>query len=124
MHSVLNTLALGLVAGNAKSIVNQADVKRNTLLEKIAQNTENNNDTDISDGVGQIKIIHGIEAYTFTGLDATTLYYFEIYPFSPGALSEYYQLILYLLRSFYVSLFTLGRIYPTCDLVGDPLMLQ
>jgi endonuclease I len=52
---------------------------------------ENNNDTDISDGVGQIKIIHGIEAYTFTGLDATTLYYFEIYPFSNFGIDTDYK---------------------------------
>jgi len=44
--------------------------------------TESNDDTDISDGSGQVNVNHGNEAYTFTGLDAGTLYYFEIYPFT------------------------------------------
>ena len=43
---------------------------------------ENNDDTDISDGAGQVNVSHGNENYTFLGLDASTLYYFEIYPFA------------------------------------------
>ena len=44
--------------------------------------TENNDDTDISDGSGQINVSHGDENYTFLGLNASTLYYFKIYPYS------------------------------------------
>ena len=43
---------------------------------------ENSDDTDISDGVGQVNVNHGDEAYTFSGLTPATNYYFEIYPFS------------------------------------------
>ena len=43
---------------------------------------ENNNDIDISDGGGQVNVSHGGETYTFTGLDANIMYYFEIYPYA------------------------------------------
>ncbi len=43
---------------------------------------ENSDDTDISDGIGHVNVNHGDETYTFTGLDESTIYYFEIYPYS------------------------------------------
>ena len=44
--------------------------------------TEQNDDTNLSDGNGKANISHGNETYTFTGLDANTTYYFEIFPYS------------------------------------------
>ncbi len=43
---------------------------------------ENSDDTDISDGSGNVNVNHGDETYTFAGLDESTTYYFEIYPYS------------------------------------------
>jgi len=39
-------------------------------------------DTDLSDGSGVKNVGHGVESYTFSGLDAETTYYFKIYPYS------------------------------------------
>ena len=44
--------------------------------------TEQNDDTDISDGSGRVNVNHGNENYTFSGLNASTTYYFEIYPYT------------------------------------------
>ncbi len=55
--------------------------KTGTFIAPV-DSVENNNDTDISDGSGHVNVSHGDEAYTFTGLDANTTYYFEIYPYT------------------------------------------
>ncbi len=39
-------------------------------------------DTDMSDGSGQINVTHGVQAYTFTGLNVSTTYYFKIWPYT------------------------------------------
>ncbi len=44
--------------------------------------TESNDDTDISDGYGQVNVSHGDETYTFSELNANTTYYFKIYPYT------------------------------------------
>ena len=44
--------------------------------------TEQNDDTDYSDGIGQVNVLHGVENYTFSGLSTNTTYYIEIYPYS------------------------------------------
>ncbi len=44
--------------------------------------TEQNDDTDLSDGNGKVNINHGDETYNFTGLIANTTYYFKIFPYS------------------------------------------
>ncbi len=41
-----------------------------------------NDDTDLSDGEGDININHGSETYTWAGLDTATIYYFIIYPYT------------------------------------------
>lgn len=44
--------------------------------------TEQNDDTDLSDGSGKVNVNHGNENYTFSGLTPSTTYYFEIYPYT------------------------------------------
>jgi hypothetical protein len=39
-------------------------------------------DTDVSDGSGQVNVAHGTEAYIWTGLSQNTHYYFTIYPYT------------------------------------------
>jgi len=39
-------------------------------------------DTDMSDGSGQINVAHGVETYTFEGLDQSTQYFFKIWPYT------------------------------------------
>ncbi len=39
-------------------------------------------DTDVSDGSGQVNIAHGDQAYTWSGLSQSTHYYFTIYPYT------------------------------------------
>ncbi len=39
-------------------------------------------DTDVSDGSGVVNVAHGIETYTWTGLNQNTHYYFTIYPYT------------------------------------------
>ncbi len=39
-------------------------------------------DTDLSDGSAVVKVAQGNQAYSFTGLNATTTYYFTIYPYT------------------------------------------
>jgi len=39
-------------------------------------------DTDLSDGEGDININHGTQTYTWGGLDTATVYYFTIYPYT------------------------------------------
>ena len=44
--------------------------------------TAQSDDTDISDGSGQVNVVHNTEAYTFTGLSQGTHYYFKIWPYT------------------------------------------
>ena len=44
--------------------------------------TDATNDTDWSDDDYEVNIAPGVETYTFTGLTASTLYSFEIYPYT------------------------------------------
>jgi len=44
--------------------------------------TAQSNDTDMSDDEGKVNIISGIEAASFTGLNAETQYFFKIFPFT------------------------------------------
>lgn len=53
--------------------------------------TEQNNETDYSDGVGQVNILHEVETCTFTGLLPNTTYYFEIYPYSNFSVNTDYK---------------------------------
>ncbi len=39
-------------------------------------------DTDVSDGAGVVNVAHGVQAYTWTGLNQATHYYFTIYPYT------------------------------------------
>ncbi len=39
-------------------------------------------DLDVSDGAGVVNVAHGVQAYTWTGLDQSTHYYFTIYPYT------------------------------------------
>ncbi len=39
-------------------------------------------DTDVSDGSGNVNVIHGTEIYTWTQLDSSTVYYLTIYPYN------------------------------------------
>jgi len=48
------------------------------------------NDIDVSDGAGAMNITAGVGNYTFSGLDATTTYYFMIFPYTnSGALIDF-----------------------------------
>ncbi|WP_296385188.1 choice-of-anchor J domain-containing protein [Winogradskyella sp.] len=52
--------------------------------------TEPADDTDWSDDEAEIKIGSGVQTYTFTGLTASTLYEFEIYPYTnSGSLIDF-----------------------------------
>ncbi|PLX19280.1 MAG: hypothetical protein C0599_11065 [Salinivirgaceae bacterium] len=44
--------------------------------------TEPSTDTYLSDGSGVVKVFHGTEAYSFTGLNAETTYYFKIWSYT------------------------------------------
>ncbi|MBV7269256.1 T9SS type A sorting domain-containing protein [Winogradskyella luteola] len=44
--------------------------------------TDDTDDTDWSDDEAEVKVASGIQTYTFTGLTASTLYEFEIYPYT------------------------------------------
>ena len=46
--------------------------------------TPESNDTNLGDNVGAMNISQSVQGYTFTGLTASTTYYFEIYPYSNG----------------------------------------
>lgn len=39
-------------------------------------------DTDLSDGEALVKVLAGVESHTFTGLSASTLYYFKLWPYT------------------------------------------
>ncbi len=39
-------------------------------------------DTNLSDGVGAINIAQGVQQYTFTGLEQSTTYYFQVFPYT------------------------------------------
>lgn len=43
---------------------------------------EQNDDTDFSDGNGNVNVSAGTEQYVFTNLEINTTYYFKIYPYS------------------------------------------
>lgn len=49
------------------------------------------NDTDLSNDAGAFNVGVGVETYTFTGLDASTQYFFEIYPYTGAALTRNYK---------------------------------
>jgi hypothetical protein len=52
--------------------------------------TDDANDTDWSDDEAEVKVAFGVQTYTFTGLTASTLYDFEIYPYTnSGANIDY-----------------------------------
>ena len=53
--------------------------------------TAQTDDTDVSDGAGQINIDHGTEIYTWTGLSQSTHYYFIIYPYTNSATAIDYK---------------------------------
>ncbi len=40
------------------------------------------NDTILSDGSGRVNVLHGIQSYTWVGLNPSTAYYFVIYPYT------------------------------------------
>ncbi|WP_431110101.1 T9SS type A sorting domain-containing protein [Winogradskyella poriferorum] len=44
--------------------------------------TDDADDTDWSDDEAEVKVAPGVQTYTFTGLTASTLYEFEIYPYT------------------------------------------
>ncbi len=44
--------------------------------------TEEVDDTDLSDGIGAINIIHGSTSYYWEKLSANTIYYFKIFPYT------------------------------------------
>ena len=44
--------------------------------------TDPSADADLSDGSALVKIAHGVESQTFTGLDDNTTYYFKIWPYT------------------------------------------
>ncbi|WP_299111115.1 T9SS type A sorting domain-containing protein [uncultured Winogradskyella sp.] len=44
--------------------------------------TDDSDDTDWSDDEAEVKVASGVQTYTFTGLNASTLYEFEIYPYT------------------------------------------
>lgn len=44
--------------------------------------TAQTNDTDLSDGSAAVNVNQGVETYAFTGLNASTQYYFKIFPYS------------------------------------------
>ncbi len=44
--------------------------------------TSQSDDTDVSDGSGQVNIAHGAESYRWNGLSQNTQYYFAIYPYT------------------------------------------
>jgi len=48
-------------------------------------------DTNLSDGNGAINVAHGVQTYTFSGLDASSTYYFKIYPYTNSGLNIDYQ---------------------------------
>ncbi len=50
-----------------------------------------NDDTDVSDGTGQVNVNHGDEAYTWSGLDPNTHYYFTIYPYTNSGTNINYK---------------------------------
>ncbi len=44
--------------------------------------TDESDDTDLSDGSGAVNMSHGTTSYSWTGLTASTTYYFKIYPYT------------------------------------------
>jgi endonuclease I len=47
--------------------------------------TAETSDSDLSDGTGAANVSYGTQSYTFSGLSATTTYYFKIYSYSNSA---------------------------------------
>lgn len=50
-----------------------------------------NNDTDLSDGDGTIRVANGEESVSWTGFDASTTYYFKIFPYTNFSSSINYK---------------------------------
>lgn len=53
--------------------------------------TAQSDDTDLSDGSGQVNVTHGTQSYTYTGLDYTTKYYFKIYAYTNSGTAINYK---------------------------------
>jgi hypothetical protein len=57
-----------------------------------ADGTAESDDTDMSDGSGLINVVHGTEAYTWTGLSQSTQYYFKAWPYTNSGSNINYKL--------------------------------
>ncbi|MCF8338331.1 MAG: lamin tail domain-containing protein [Bacteroidales bacterium] len=59
-------------------------IKANTTesFSAPSDGTDPNEDFDLSDGSALVKVNHGIESHSFTGLSASTQYYFKIWPYT------------------------------------------
>lgn len=44
--------------------------------------TAQSDDTDLSDGIGALNVVYGVESATFSNLNSNTQYYFKIYPYT------------------------------------------
>ena len=63
--------------------------KTNAFTAPVDFIPQDNNET-IGAGTGVMNVAHGVQTYTWPGLDASTTYYFEIYPYTNlGALIDY-----------------------------------
>ncbi len=53
--------------------------------------TPQSDDTNLSDGSGQVNVAHGAEAYRWKGLSQNTQYYFAIYPYTNAGTAINYK---------------------------------
>ena len=53
-----------------------------TSITAPTDGTEETDDTDLSDGEGVLNVAQGVETASFMGLNASTQYFFEIYPYT------------------------------------------
>jgi hypothetical protein len=79
----------GLISAHQYLIV--ADTSSLVAITNPVDGIQIADDTDLSDGSGAINVAHGTQTYTWSGLDASTSYYFKIFPYTnTDANTDYY----------------------------------
>jgi hypothetical protein len=79
----------GLISAHQYLIV--ADTSSLVAITNPVDGAQIADDTDLSDGSGAINVAHGTQTYTWSGLDASTSYYFKIFPYTnTDANTDYY----------------------------------
>jgi len=71
-------------------IIKVSDTDFGSVVDPV-DGVDETNDTDLSDGLGSIKINQGKETHNFSGLDALTTYYFKIFPYTNSGSSILYK---------------------------------